>query len=98
MEKVGYIYILTNNNNNVLYIGVTSNLTYRLNQHRTGYFSGSFTCRYNVTKLVYFEKFDNIEIAIAREKQLKGWARQKKINLIAGFNPGWVDINCHSAL
>jgi putative endonuclease len=98
MEKGGYIYILTNKNNTVLYIGVTSNLANRLYRHRTGYFTGSFTGRYNVTKLVYFEKFDNIEIAIAREKQLKAGSRQKKISLIERFNPDWDDISTHLPL
>lgn len=98
MEKGGYIYILTNKNNAVIYTGVTSNLTNRLYQHRTGYFKDSFTSRYNVTKLVYFEKFENIEFAIAREKQLKAGSRQKKINLINGFNPQWKDISSNSSI
>jgi len=98
VEKGGYIYILTNKNNAVIYTGVTSNLTNRLYQHRTGYFKDSFTSRYNVTKLVYFEKFENIEFAIAREKQLKAGSRQKKINLINGFNPQWKDISSNSSI
>ena len=93
--KGGYIYILTNKNNTVLYIGVTSNLTNRLYQHRAGYFKDSFTGRYNVTKLVYFEMFENVEFAIAREKQLKAGSRQKKIKLIDDFNPQWSDISTH---
>ncbi len=96
--KGGYIYILTNENNAVLYVGVTSNLSNRLYQHRTGFFKDSFTSRYHVTKLVYFEQFDNIEFAIAREKQLKAGSRQKKINLINGFNPHWNDISTHSGI
>ena len=98
METGGYIYILTNKNNTVLYTGVTSNLTNRLYQHRTGHFTDSFTSRYNVTKLLYFEKFDHIEFAIAREKQLKADSRQKKINLINSFNPQWNDLSTHSGL
>jgi putative endonuclease len=87
---------LTNKNNTVLYIGVTSNLTNRLVQHRNGQFENSFTCRYNVIKLVYFEEFDNIVDAIAREKQLKAGSRQKKINLITRLNPEWKDLSAHN--
>jgi len=65
MKKGGFTYILTNNNHTVLYTGVTSNLANRLYQHRTSQFKNSFTSRYNVTKMVYFEEFDNIEDAIA---------------------------------
>ena len=89
MEKGGHIYILTNKNNTVLYTGVTSDLAKRLHQHRTGQFKNSFTGRYNVTKLVYYEKFETIEDAIAREKQLKAGSRQKKIKLIERLNPEW---------
>jgi len=92
MEKGGYIYILTNKNNTVLYVGVTSNLEERVWQHRTGYFKNAFTSRYNVTKLVYFEEFSDIEDAIAREKQIKGGSRKKKIELINGVNPEWKDL------
>ena len=95
MRKGGYTYILTNKNNTVLYTGVTSNLTNRLYQHRTGQFKNSFTSTYNVTKLVYFEEFDNIEFAIAREKQIKAGSRQKKIDLINGVNPEWKDLSAH---
>ena len=93
MKKGGYIYILTNKNNSVLYIGVTSDLTKRLHQHRTSQFKNSFTSRYNVTKLVYFEEFLTIEDAIHREKQLKGGSRKKKIQLVEKFNQGWKDLN-----
>ena len=93
MKKGGYIYILTNKNNSVLYIGVTSDLTKRLRQHRTSQFKNSFTSRYNVTKLVYFEEFLTIEDAIHREKQLKGGSRKKKIQLVEKFNQGWKDLN-----
>ncbi len=77
--KGGFIYILTNNSNTVLYIGVTSNLSNRLQQHRSGFFKNSFTSRYNVSKLVYYEQFLTIEDAILREKQLKAGSRQKKL-------------------
>ena len=93
MKKGGHIYILTNKNNRVLYIGVTSDIIKRLHQHRTGHFKNSFTSRYNLSKLVYLEKFLTIEDAIFREKQLKGGSRQKKIKLIESINPEWKDIS-----
>lgn len=70
MQKGGYIYILTNKNNKVLYVGVTSDLQKRIWQHRNGTYKNAFTSKYNVYKLVYFEEYDSIESAIAREKQL----------------------------
>ena len=88
-----YVYILTNKTHTVLYTGVTSNLANCLYQHRTGQFTNSFTYRYNVKKFVYFEEFDQIKIAIVREKQIKGGSREKKINLINCFNPEWKDLN-----
>lgn len=93
MERGGYIYILTNKNHTVLYIGVTSNLGNRLNEHRTGKYKTSFTYKYNVKELVYFEEFLSIEDAIHREKQLKAGSRQKKLDLINGFNPEWKDLS-----
>ncbi|WP_372776567.1 GIY-YIG nuclease family protein [Mangrovibacterium sp.] len=92
MERGGYIYILTNKNHTVLYTGVTSNLSKRLYEHRTGFYEKAFTSKYNVYKLVYFEGFSQIEEAIAREKQIKGGNRQKKLDLINGFNPEWIDL------
>jgi len=93
MTKGGFIYILTNNHHSVLYIGVTSDLAIRLYQHRTGVFKNAFTNRYNVKRLVYFEVFDCIETAIAREKQLKAGSRQKKIDLVNRLNPEWKDLH-----
>ena len=93
MEKSGFIYILTNRNNTVLYVGVTSNLTQRVHQHRTGFFKNSFTSRYNLTKLVYYEKFLSIEDAIGREKQLKAGSRKKKVELIENNNMEWKDLS-----
>ena len=93
MGKRGYIYILTNKRNKVLYTGVTSNLTNRLYQHRTGHFKNAFTSRYNVSKLVYYEDFHSIEDAISREKLLKAGSRQKKIDLIESINPEWNDLS-----
>ena len=93
MERGGYIYILTNKNHTVLYTGVTSDLVKRVYEHRTGFYEKSFTSRYNVTKLVHFEEFTSIEEAIAREKQIKGGSRQKKLDLINRFNPEWNDLS-----
>jgi putative endonuclease len=93
MSKRGFVYILTNKLNNVLYVGVTSNLTQRLHQHRTGVFTNSFTSKYNVNKLVYYEEFLSIEDAIFREKQLKAGSRKKKIELIEKMNKDWKDIS-----
>ena len=92
MEREGYIYILTSKKHTVLYTGVTSNLANRLYEHRNGLYQKSFTSRYNVTKLVYYEGFTNIEEAIAREKQIKAGSRQKKLDLINGFNTNWEDL------
>lgn len=93
MKQGGYIYILTNKSQTVLYTGVTSNLTNRIHQHKTGAFKNSFTSKYHVGILVYFEKFDRIEDAISREKQLKAGSRQKKLELINKFNPMWKEIS-----
>ncbi|BBE18877.1 excinuclease ABC, C subunit-like [Aquipluma nitroreducens] len=92
MERGGYIYILTNKKHTVLYTGVTSNLMNRLYERRNGLYQKSFTSRYNVTKLVYYEGFIHIEEAIAREKQIKAGSRQKKLDLINGFNSNWEDL------
>lgn len=86
-----YVYMLTNITNKVLYIGVTNNLARRLYEHKTGLFEG-FTKRYHVDKLVYYEHFFNINDAIAREKQLKGWTRAKKNALVETENPGWEEL------
>jgi len=80
--KKSYVYILTNKNNTVLYIGVTSDLALRLEQHKNKYLKG-FTSRYNCDKLVYFEEFLDINQAIVREKQLKADNRNKKEELIS---------------
>ena len=88
----GYIYILTNVSNSVLYTGVTSNLAERINQHKAKKHPGSFSARYNINKLVYYECFESIGEAIKREKQIKGGSRKKKLELIESKNPGWVDL------
>lgn len=87
-----YVYILTNANNNVMYIGVTNNLQRRLYEHKNKLLPG-FTKKYNVHKLVYFEQFSEPKYAILREKQLKGWKRIKKNNLIESVNPLWGDLS-----
>ena len=86
MTKQSYIYIMTNYNKTTLYIGVTNNLVRKIYEHKHKLVDG-FTKRYNLTILVYYEVFDNIENAIIREKQLKAGSRQKKIDLINSLNP-----------
>ncbi|AZA84867.1 hypothetical protein C1637_18985 [Chryseobacterium lactis] len=90
--KAGFIYIMTNKNHTTLYTGVTSNLPKRVQQHKESYFSQSFTSRYNLHKLVYWEAFQEIGDAIGREKQIKAGSRQKKLNLINAMNPNWLDL------
>lgn len=90
--KPGYIYILTNHNNTVLYVGVTSNLFDRIKQHKNKTFPNSFSAKYNLNKLVYYEQFQMIEDAISREKQIKAGSRNKKEKLINEHNPEWKDL------
>ena len=85
-----YVYILTNQSNNVLYVGVTNNLERRMLEHKLGK-NGGFSQKYNCNKLIYFEEYQWIEEAIAREKQIKGGSRLKKIDLINSINPNWND-------
>jgi len=85
------VYIMTNIHNTVLYTGVTDHLARRVYEHKSG-LGGAFTKKYNVQKLVYYEVGDNIHAALAREKQIKGGSRQKKIDLINGMNPDWKDL------
>ena len=89
--KSGYIYLLTNNTNSVIYTGVTSNLQKRTYEHKQDLVKG-FTNKYNVHKLVYYEVFDCIEDAIIREKQIKGGSRKKKLDLIKKFNSSFRDL------
>ena len=91
MEKRGYIYFLTNQNNNVLYIGVTNSLKRRIQEHSDG--KGSiFTQKYNCKKLVYFEVLTTMDQAISREKQLKHFLRKWKNELVETMNPDWEDL------
>lgn len=82
----------------VLYIGVTGNLEQRVGEHQSKKYPRSFTAQYNCTRLVYAEVFDRVVDALAREKQLKGWRRGKKIRLIQAANPDWVDLSAPPAL
>ena len=87
-----YVYILTNKNKTVLYIGVTNDLEERLYQHKECEIKG-FTQKYNCHHLLYYEKFSDIDIAIEREKEIKGWKRNKKEGLINSINPSWKFLN-----
>ena len=92
MERGGQVYILTNYRQTVLYIGVTSDLQSRVMEHKARTNPNSFTSRYDVIVLVYYEKHATIEEAIAREKFLKGKSRRYKMNLIVEVNPEWNDL------
>ena len=89
--KNGYVYIITNQNNTVLYTGVTSDLIQRIFQHKEKRVDG-FAKKYNCNKLVYFECGDDIYSCIFREKQIKAGSRKKKISLIESINPEWKDL------
>ena len=91
MNKQYYVYIMTNKYNTVLYTGVTNDLKRRVYEHKSG-LGGGFTSKYNIAKLVYYEVCNDAYSAIAREKQIKGGSRQKKIDLINGMNSGWTDL------
>ena len=92
MNKKGYVYFMTNKYNNVLYVGVTGNLLLRVAEHKAKINKG-FTYKYNCNKLVYFEEFEVITDAIAREKQIKNWKREWKNDLICKDNPNWNDLS-----
>ncbi len=87
-----YVYLLSNWNNKVLYIGVTNNLERRIVEHRQKLIPG-FTEKYNVNKLVYFEQTNDVISALGREKQLKKWRREKKNALVNSVNPSWQDLS-----
>ena len=91
MGKEYLVYIMTNKYNTVLYTGVTNDLMRRVWEHKEGIGSG-FTSRYRVNKLVYYESYENINLVIAREKQIEGGSRQKKIDLVISLNPDWYDL------
>ncbi len=90
--KQGYIYILTNKNNTVLYTGVTSNLAKRIYEHKNHLVDG-FSKRYNLEKLVYYEVVNDVSVAIQREKQVKAGSRKKKVELINSINSDWNDLS-----
>ena len=85
------VYLMTNAHNTVIYCGVTNNLARRVYEHKNG-LGGIFTKKYNVNKLVYYEVGDNVNAALAREKQIKGGSRKKKIDLVNSINPEWKDL------
>ena len=87
-----YVYILTNKNKNVLYTGVTNDLIRRVYEHKNHFDKKSFTARYNVTNLVFFEETSDVRVALEREKQIKGWSRIKKMFLIREMNPSMDDL------
>ena len=87
-----YVYLLTNKNDKVMYVGVTNNLERRVHEHKTKMVPG-FTEKYNVNKLVYFEETHDVRAAIAREKEIKKWRREKKNNLVVAVNPEWKDLS-----
>ena len=91
-NSCAYVYILTNNSNTTLYVGVTTNLAKRIYEHKNKVIDG-FSKRYNLTKLVYLEQTDSIVSAIEREKYLKGKKREFKINLINSINKEWNDLS-----
>ncbi len=93
MEYKGYIYILCNKNRNVLYVGLTDNLGRRLYEHKNHLFKNSFTDKYNVEYLVYYECFSDIKNVVLREIEVKKWNRNKKEALINNFNPEWKDLS-----
>jgi len=86
-----YVYIMTNRSK-TLYTGITNNLIRRVYEHKSKIIEG-FTKKYNITKLVYFEETNDVQAAIKREKQIKGWLRKKKIELIEAANPEWKDLS-----
>ncbi len=91
MDKVFYVYILASQRNGTLYIGVTSNLSQRVWQHKEGFVEG-FTKQNDIKQLVWYEQHENAESAIGREKQLKKWNRAWKVELIEARNPYWNDL------
>jgi putative endonuclease len=91
LSRSYYIYIMTNQSD-TLYTGVTNDLTKRVYQHKNKLLPG-FTTKYNITRLVYFEETNDVQAALAREKQIKGWLRKKKVALIESVNPKWLDLS-----
>ncbi len=92
MDKTYYVYMTTNISNAVLYVGVTNNLKRRIYEHKNGLIEG-FSKKYKTNKLVYYEEANDINFAIQREKQLKNWHREWKMNLVRSKNPGFAELN-----
>ena len=90
-EHSYFVYIVASRSRN-LYVGITGRLIPRIHEHRTGAFTG-YSAKYNCNRLVYYERYQYVNAAIAREKQLKGWRRDKKLWLIEGSNPAWIDLS-----
>ena len=87
-----YVYILANATNVAVYTGVTNDLVRRVYEHRHNLPPDSYTAKHRIHKLVYYEQTNDVRAAIAREKQLKGWVRKKKNQLVSGMNPEWKDL------
>lgn len=87
-----YIYILTNDFGNVMYVGMTNNLERRIAEHQQGLMEG-FSKKYNLKRLVYYEHTNDVNVAIAREKEVKKWRREKKNSLVETLNPKWKDLS-----
>jgi putative endonuclease len=92
-----YVYIMTNKSNSVLYTGITNDLERRCYEHKSKNIKG-FTKQYNIDKLIFYEIYDLVNLAIAREKQIKGYSRAKKISLINAFNTEWRDLYCNGKI
>ena len=87
-----YVYILANAHKSAIYTGITSDLIRRVYEHKNHFDRGSFTAQYNIDRLVYYEMTSDVNAAIEREKQIKGWNRRRKNKLIESKNPNWVDL------
>jgi putative endonuclease len=92
IDRIYYVYLITNWNNKVMYVGVTNNLERRIYEHKNKLIKG-FTKKYNVNKLVYFEETHDVTTAIGREKEIKKWRREKKDQLVNRTNPTWKDLS-----
>jgi putative endonuclease len=92
MQKIGFVYIMTNITRTTLYIGVTNDLCRRIHEHKRHLIKDSFTDKYNLEFCIYFEEFSYFDLAIKREKELKKWNRKKKMELIKKKNPEWNEL------
>ncbi len=91
-ERVYYVYLLTSQNNRVMYVGITNDLKRRVYEHKNKLLKG-FTEKYNINKLVYYEQTNDVITALNREKEIKKWRREKKNNLVERINPNWDDLS-----